>query len=157
MARNPHERRIDSDLRGQEAMTHMFSVGGPAVGPRESPITMIELEAMVHQAHRRGRLDAEDAFPERERQARREAWDDGAKTGRTEGMHDLMAQIEGLHGKKVRDLIEQADQVRKRVRSRKATTREVADMLMQTTAMLAELVHSHHSGFDLAPDQALPF
>lgn len=152
---NPYDRRVQArrarEYQGDavQAFGGPFLRGGLVDTPRESPITMNELEAMVHQAKHRGRREVLDTVPQQLHDARRAAWEEGHEAGSEAGRGALLRAIDGRVGETVRAAHERAAKLllAHQDDARKVTKDELVEALSYANGVLADAIYQHHNGF----------
>lgn len=157
MSQNPYDRR-----RGARPAMPPASAGtfgwGVATRP-DSPLRIEDLEAIALQAHARGAEESTARARESERDARREAWDQGYGEGRAAATAEMLALIDRRWGPDARKARASGTETitKYTMEDRSVTKRELVLALEAVTETLSDLIQAHHDGFPEKPSEDLPF
>lgn len=153
---NPYDRRVEARenrIHGVSADFGLRGWNGVVDTPRESPITMNDLEAMVHQAKHRGRREALETIPQTVNDARREAWDEGHVAGVDEGRDDLLKRIAAQFERRVDEAVNDGGAALFQFHKdqRHASKADLAEQLRIAVGVLDDLRKEHHNRFGTLP------
>lgn len=147
-ASNPYERR----RRNPHAHTLQAGYADGGIfpyGPQRSTVEFEDLEAMVGQAAARGRRQAAELAPERERQARYEAWAEGHEVGISDGEAELLRRIEARAADEIRAAYKATREILAVAEDdpRRVTKAELLERLERHQALLGRLWREYGIAF----------